>query len=45
MKARDLPAQLPIASELSDSLISYFLEEAARSIGPDGRYIVEPLFE
>ncbi len=45
MKARDLPAQLPIASELSDKPDQLLLRGGSAIIGPDGRYIVEPLFD
>ena len=45
MKARDLPVQLPIASELSDKPDQLLLRGGSAIIGPDGRYIVEPLFD
>jgi len=44
MKARDLPAQLPIASELSDKPDQLLLRGGSAIIGPDGSYLVEPLF-
>src|SRR5260221_2647288 len=45
MKARDLPAQLPIASELSDKRDQLLLRGGSAIIGPDGGYIVGPLFD
>ena len=45
MKVRDLPAQLPVASELVDKPDQLLLRGGSAIIGPDGRYIVEPLFD
>src|SRR6266436_6353973 len=45
MRARDLPAQLPIASELSDKPDQLLLRGGSAITGPDGRYVVEPLFD
>ena len=45
MKVRDLPAQLQIASELSDKPDHFLLRGGSCIIAPDGRYVVEPVFD
>jgi len=45
MKVRDLPNQLPVASELSDKPDQLLLRGGSAIIGPDGSYLVEPLFD
>ena len=45
MKVRDLPAQLPVASELSDKPDQLLLRGGSTIIGPDGRYLVESVFD
>ena len=45
MKVRDLPPQLPVANELSDNLDHLLLRGGSTIIGPDGRYLVEPVFD
>lgn len=44
MKVRDLPPQLPVVSELFDKPDHFLLGGESSIIGPDGRYIVEPVF-
>jgi nitrilase len=45
MKVRDLPTQLPVASEFSDKPDHLLLRGGSTIIGPDGRYLVEPVFD
>jgi nitrilase len=45
MKVRDLPSQLPVATELSDNPDHLLLRGGSTIIGPDGRYLVEPVFD
>jgi len=45
MRVRDIPSQLPITSELSDKTDELLLRGGSAIIGPDGRYVVEPLFD
>ena len=45
MKIRDLPAQLEVVTELSDKPDHFLLRGGTSVIGPDGRYIVEPVFD
>lgn len=44
MKVRDLPPQLPVVPELFDKPDHFLLGGGSSIIGPDGRYIVEPVF-
>jgi predicted amidohydrolase len=45
MKVRDLPAQLQVVSELSDKPDHFLLRGGSCIIAPDGRYVVEPVFD
>jgi nitrilase len=45
MKVRDLPPQLPVASELSDKPDQLLLKGGSAIIGPDGGYLVAPVFD
>ncbi len=45
MKVRDIPSRLSIASELSDKPDQLLLRGGSAIIGPDGGYVVEPLFD
>jgi nitrilase len=45
MKVSDLPAGLPLPPELSDDPERLLLRGGSAIIGPDGRYIVEPVFD
>ena len=45
MKVRDIPAQLHVVSELSDKPDHFLLRGGSSIIGPDGRYIVGPVFD
>ncbi|HZE71169.1 MAG TPA: carbon-nitrogen hydrolase family protein [Pyrinomonadaceae bacterium] len=45
MKVSDLPAQLQVVPELSDKHDHLLLRGGSSIIGPDGRYIVEPVFD
>ena len=45
MKVRDLPVQLQVVSELSDKPNHLLLRGGSCIIAPDGRYIVEPVFD
>jgi predicted amidohydrolase len=45
MKVRDLPPQLPVATELSDKPDHLLLKGGSAIIGPDGGYLVEPVFD
>ncbi len=45
MRAKDLPAALRAAPELAADPEAFLLRGGSAIIGPDGRYIVEPVFE
>jgi nitrilase len=45
LRARDLPGQLPVTFELVDKPDQLLLRGGSCIIGPDGRYIVEPVFD
>lgn len=45
MKMRDLPSQLSVASDLSKNPDHFLLRGGSAIIGPDGSYVVEPLFD
>lgn len=45
MKVHDLPPQLPVATELSDKPDRLLLKGGSAIIGPDGGYLVEPVFD
>jgi predicted amidohydrolase len=45
MKVRDLPGQLRAVAELADKPDHLLLSGGSSIIGPDGRYLVEPVFE
>lgn len=45
MKVRDLPSQLPVSAELSDKPDHLLLRGGSTIIGPDGKYLVEPVFD
>ena len=45
MKVRDIPAQLPVTSDLSDKPDHLLLRGGSAIIGPDGSYVVEPVFD
>jgi predicted amidohydrolase len=45
MKVRDLPAQLQVVSKLSVKQDHFLLRGGSCIIAPDGRYLVEPVFD
>ncbi len=45
MRVRDLPADLSRPSELTDKPDALLLRGGSCVIGPDGRYVIEPLFD
>jgi nitrilase len=45
MKVRDLPSELHPVAELSDKPDHLLLSGGSSIIGPDGRYLVEPVFD
>src|SRR5215831_6382885 len=45
MKVRDLPNQLAVTEDLSHNLDQLVLRGGSSIIGPDGKYIVEPVFD
>lgn len=45
MKVRDIPDQLPVAPEFSDKPDHLLLRGGSTIIGPDGSYVVEPVFD
>ena len=45
MPARDLPPQLPVVNELSGNPDRLLLRGGSTIIGPDGTYLVEPVFD
>ncbi|MDQ3134600.1 MAG: carbon-nitrogen hydrolase family protein [Acidobacteriota bacterium] len=45
MPAKDLPAELPVASELSEQPERLILRGGSAIIGPDGQYIVAPVYD
>jgi nitrilase len=45
MKVRDIPSQLPVKTELSDKPDYFLLKGGSAMIGPDGNYLVEPVFD
>jgi nitrilase len=45
MKVRDLPSQLPVTSELAKNPDDLILRGGSAIIGPDGSYVVAPLFD
>jgi len=45
MRVKDLPARLPVTAELADKPDYSVLRGGSAIIGPDGHYIVEPVFE
>ncbi len=45
MKVRDLPAQLEVVTKLTEKRDDLVLRGGTSIIGPDGRYIVEPVFD
>ncbi len=45
MKVRDLPDQFAVRPELSNKPEDWVLRGGTSIIGPDGRYIVEPVFD
>ena len=45
MRVRDMPAELPVASELADKPDQFVLRGGSAIIGPDGHYIAEPAFD
>jgi len=44
MKVRDLPVQLAVAEELQNQPDALVLKGGSSIIGPDGEYVVEPVF-
>lgn len=44
MQVRDVPSQLPVSDELSDKPDHLLLRGGSTIIGPDGSYLVEPVF-
>jgi len=45
MKVRDLPNQLAVTEELSRNRDQLMLKGGSSIIGPDGKYLVEPVFD
>jgi len=45
MKVSDLPSQLPVVSDLAKNADHLLLRGGSSIIGPDGSYVVEPLFD
>lgn len=45
MKAQDLPPGLPVKDDLAASSETLILRGGSAVIGPDGRYLIEPVFE
>lgn len=45
MKAQDLPPGLPVKDDLAASPETLILRGGSAVIGPDGRYLIEPVFE
>lgn len=45
MRVRDIPAQMQVVPELCDDPDRFLLRGGGAIIGPDGSYIVEPLFD
>jgi predicted amidohydrolase len=45
MKIRDLPVQLPVAPEFSDKPDQLLLRGGSAIVGPDGSYVMEPVFD
>jgi nitrilase len=45
MKMRDLPSQLSVASDLSKNPDHFLLRGGSAIVGPDGSYVVDPLFD
>ena len=45
MKVRELPTQLPVNSEISDKPDHLLLRGGSSIIGPDGHYLLEPVFD
>lgn len=45
MKAQDLPPGLPVKEDLAASSETLILRGGSAVIGPDGRYLIEPVFE
>ena len=45
MKVRDLPVQLPVAPDFSDKPDQLLLRGGSAIVGPDGSYVMEPVFD
>ncbi len=45
MRVRDIPSQLQVVTELSDKPDHLLLRGGSAIIGPDGRYLFEPVFD
>jgi predicted amidohydrolase len=45
MKIRDLPVQLPVAPEFSDKPDQLLLRGGSAIVGPDGSYVMAPVFD
>jgi predicted amidohydrolase len=45
MRVRDLPAELGVSEQLAGRADDFLLRGGSAIIGPDGRYVVEPVFE
>ncbi len=45
MRVKDLPNELSVAPELAATPDAFVLRGGSAIIGPDGKYIVEPVFE
>jgi len=45
MRVKDLPAELPPASDLASDPEKFLLRGGSAIIGPDGQYLVEPVFD
>lgn len=45
MRARDLPGELHVTPEIAASRESFVLRGGSAIIGPDGKYVVEPVYD
>ena len=45
MKAKDIPSELELPDELKDDPEKYILSGGSCIIGPDGSFVIEPVFE
>jgi nitrilase len=45
MRARDLPGELHVTPEIAANRESFVLRGGSAIIGPDGKYVVEPVYD